>query len=110
MICCDTNKNGQLPGNLNVPHPEITKWDITNGRHIRVQGGLFALPSARDLLVSRTPVSIYVSSLETTAGAKSCYLQFLVQLLSLIPPLLYQIILSFHILTFSLCLRYLTLL
>jgi len=42
------------------PHPQITKWDITNGRRTRVQGGLFALPSAHDLLVSRTPVSIYL--------------------------------------------------
>jgi len=42
------------------PPPKITTWDITNGRHIRVQGGLFALPSARDLLVSRSPVNIYM--------------------------------------------------
>jgi hypothetical protein len=40
------------------PPPKITKWDITNGRYIRMQGGLLALPSAHDLLVSRTPVSI----------------------------------------------------
>lgn len=115
MICHDTNKNGKLPVNLNAPTitpppHKIAKWDIANGRHIRVQSGLFALPSACDLLVFRTSAGRYTFSLETIAGATSCYLKFLVQLLSFIPPLLYQIILSFHILTFSLCLCYLTLL
>ena len=67
MICDDKNKNGKLPVNLNAPTTTTTPPPQKNNKvgyykwkTLRVQSGLFALPSACDLLVSRTSVSTYL--------------------------------------------------